>query len=417
MRILMITDVYFPRINGVSTSIKLFRQTLLSMGHEVTLIAPDYVTQPDQQDLDEHIIRVPSRRVILDPEDRMMSKKYILSLLSNLKVQNFDLVHIHTPFVAHYAGLKLAKGMGVPCIETYHTFFEEYLYHYFSYAPKVLMRYLARMFTRRQCNNVDMLITPSTAMNEVMLGYGVTTTIKIVPTGIELEELKSGGGSMFRKKYAIDENRPVLVYVGRVAHEKNIIFLLEMLSHLKETIADVLLIIAGEGPALNHVKIKVSDLGLAMNVLFVGYMSRDGELQDCYCAGNGFVFASRTETQGLVLLEAMALGVPVVSTAVMGTKDILSPRKGALVTVEDKSIFAGEVQRLLQNPFLQARLATEAREYVKQWTATEMTGRLVNLYQDLMAKQPKTQCNQKSLDDPLGGPADEHQARFDISNL
>ncbi len=130
MRILMLTDVFFPRINGVSTSIQLFRKTLIKMGHEVTLIAPDYRGQKH----DDDIFRVPSRKVILDPEDRLMSRKYIAHLTPDLRTMDFDLIHIQTPFVAHYAGKKLADKLGIPCIESYHTFFEEYLYHYFPTA-------------------------------------------------------------------------------------------------------------------------------------------------------------------------------------------------------------------------------------------------------------------------------------------
>lgn len=384
MRILMITDVFFPRINGVSTSIQLFRKTLVKMGHEVTLIAPDYRAQRH----DDDIFRVPSRKVILDPEDRLMSRKYIARLIPDLRTMDFDLIHIQTPFVAHYAGKQLAEELDIPCVESYHTFFEEYLYHYFPYVPKSSMRYLARHFTRQQCNSVDAVISPSSAMHEALLNYGVNTPIDIIPTGLDLTEFKPGNGAAFRKKYAIDPERPVIVHIGRTAHEKNIAFLLTMLSHLQKKMPDILLLIAGEGPALSDLKKQVAALGLASNVMFIGYLSRDSDLPNCYCAGDAFVFASRTETQGLVLLESMALGVPVVSTAVMGTKDILAPHKGGIVSVEDPAIFSDEVHRLLTNPLLRMHLANQAREYVKDWTAEEMTRRLIRLYDGLLAREP-----------------------------
>jgi 1,2-diacylglycerol 3-alpha-glucosyltransferase len=383
MRILMISDVFFPRINGVSTSIKLFRQTLIAMGHEVTLIAPDYGDQEQEED----IYRIPSRKVILDPEDRMMSRRAVLDLIPVLRTKKFDVLHIHTPFVAHYVGVRLARELGIPCVETYHTFFEEYLYHYFPYVPRGWMRALARVFTRRQCNSVDAVITPSTAMRDVLSRYGVMTRTDIIPTGLELNELKSGDGERFRKKYGIKQDRKAIVHVGRVAHEKNIGFLLEMLVHLCDRQPDVLLIIAGEGPALVHLKQETVRLGLTEHVMFIGYLDRDGELLDCYCAGEAFVFASRTETQGLVLLEAMALGVPVVSTAVMGTRDILEPRRGALVSVEEPLVFSETVFRLLENSFLRQRLAKEARVYVREWTAPIMAERLISFYESVLNGQ------------------------------
>ncbi|MGD8783796.1 MAG: glycosyltransferase [Thioalkalispiraceae bacterium] len=380
MNILMISDVYFPRINGVSTSIKLFRQTLLALGHKVSLIVPCY--GDDKQE--DGIYRISSKKVILDPEDRFMSMKSILDIVPELSKDDYDLVHIQTPFVAHYAGLRIAGELGIPCVETYHTFFEEYLYHYFPLVPKSWMRYLARYFTRKQCNAVDAVITPSTAMNEVLGKYGVTTSTKIVPTGIDLSELESGDGATFRLKYGIEQERPVIVHVGRVAHEKNIDFLLRMLQFLRINIPDVLLIIAGEGPARAYLKKLTARLGLDNNVMFIGYLARDGELLDCYCAGDAFVFASRTETQGLVLLEAMALGVPLISTAVMGTKDILEPGKGAIVAEEDAELFADKVQNILSDSILRARLANEAKAYVDEWSAQAMTDRLVSFYTDVI---------------------------------
>ena len=380
MRILMISDVYFPRINGVSTSTQIFREELLRRGHKVTLIAPHYPNCAQEDD----IIRIASRQVLFDPEDRMMKARDVMALLPMLRSEHYDLLHIQTPFIAHHLGVKLAAALNIPSIETYHTFFEEYLFHYVPFVPKRWMRALARYFTRKQCNAVDSVIVPSTAMSEILEHYGVTTPMKIIPTGMELDKFHGCNGAAFRQRYAISAQRPTLVHIGRVAHEKNIGFLLRMLQQLRKSLPEILLIIAGEGPALPHLRKQTSKLGLNNNVLFVGYLSRADALLDCYCAGDAFVFASRTETQGLVLLEAMALGVPVVSTAVMGTKDILEPRRGALVAREDPVQFADAVKRLLQNEFLHKRLSKEAREYVKEWSAPMMAERLLAYYQQLL---------------------------------
>lgn len=391
MRILMISDVYFPRINGVSTSTQIFREELIRHGHKVTLIAPHY---PNCEEADD-IIRIASRQVMFDPEDRMMKGQDVMALLPILRNENYDLLHIQTPFVAHHFGVKLARALNIPSIETYHTFFEEYLFHYIPFVPKAWMRTLARYFTRKQCNAVDSVIVPSMAMSEVLERYGVTTCMKIIPTGMELNRFHDCNGAAFRKRYHIPESRPTLVHIGRVAHEKNIDFLLRMLLELRSSVPDVLLIIAGEGPALPHLRKQVHRHGITDNVLFVGYLSRADALLDCYCAGNAFVFASRTETQGLVLLEAMALGVPVVSTAVMGTKDILQPQRGALIAQEDPEKFATTVKQLLENDFLRKRLSKEARDYVKEWSAPMMAERLIDYYQQLVhACKEKQQTQQ-----------------------
>ena len=142
MRILMISDVYFPRINGVSTSIQTFRRGLHAAGHETFLIAPEY---PGGKSADEEgILRVPSRGVPRDPEDRAMKLGAIRALRPQLERLEPDLVHIQTPFIAHYQGTALARALRVPVIESYHTYFEEYLHHYVPLMPRALMRFIAR---------------------------------------------------------------------------------------------------------------------------------------------------------------------------------------------------------------------------------------------------------------------------------
>jgi glycosyltransferase involved in cell wall biosynthesis len=370
--------VYFPRVNGVSTSIHTFRHELQALGHEVTVVAPDYPQASSPAE--PGIIRVASRSVPLDPEDRLMRRNALRELPARLGTRTFDLVHIQTPFIAHYAGLRIARELGVPCVATYHTFFEEYLYHYVPFAPRALMRGLAREFSRRQGNQVDALVVPSRAMLSALTGYGVHTPMSILPTGIRLKELAGGDGAAFRRVHSIPADRPLLVHVGRVAFEKNIDFLLRMLLLVRERYPDVLLLIAGEGPALPHLKKLVRSLGLDASVMFVGYLDRASTLLDCFRAGDIFVFASRTETQGLVLLEAMALGVPVVALAEMGTIDILEGGKGALIATHDEDAFADTVCRILVSPSLRQRLATEGTRYAIEWNAAKQAQRMADFY-------------------------------------
>jgi len=380
MRVLMISDVYFPRINGVSTSIQTFRRDLRELAVQTVLVTPEY-PQGDQMP-DASIRRVRSRYVPRDPEDRMMRRGEIRRLLPELAAAAFDLVHIQTPFIAHYAGLELARKLGVPTIETYHTYFEEYLHHYVPLLPRKLMRLVARRFTCAQANSVDRLIAPSRAMRDALVEYGVRTPIEIIPTGLEADRFELGDGARFRAHQGISAERPVLVHVGRIAHEKNIDFLLRMMVPMRAEIPDILLLAAGEGPALAHCKRLAAQLGIAGNVHFAGYLDRRRELLDCYRAGQLFVFASRTETQGLVLLEAMAQGVPVVSTAHMGTIDILGPGRGCVVVEEQEQKFAAEIVRLMGDALLRKRLGREAQAYAATWSAREQASRLIELYRE-----------------------------------
>ncbi len=381
----MLSDVYFPRVNGVSTSIQTFRNQLARLGHESWLIAPAYGSAASEE---TGILRVPSHRVLFDPEDRRMELRMVLRHLPQLRDRHFDVIHIQTPFVAHYAGVLLSQRLGLPRVETYHTLFEEYLYHYVPVVPKSWMRALARRFSRNQCNNLDALVVPSGAVLEVLRAYGVSVPIEIIPTGIEMDKLAGGDGGAFRAHHGIAPGRPTLVHVGRVAFEKNIDFLLRVLVRVRQRIPGVLLVIAGEGPALNQLKRLATRLGLDGSVLFVGYQDRNQALLDCYRAGDVFVFASRTETQGLVLLEAMAVGVPVVAAAILGTKDILGPERGALVAAVDEVEFASKAVALLENDELRERLSRDAQDYAREWDARRMAERLAEFYAQVRERRP-----------------------------
>ncbi|MBS0003085.1 MAG: glycosyltransferase [Thioalkalivibrio sp.] len=383
MRILMLSDVYFPRINGVSTSIQTFTRDLAAMGHEIDLLAPEYPYRTPVPELG--IERIPSRYLFFDPEDRMMSGRMIRRMIPALRSRHYDLVHIQTPFVAHYSGIRIARALGVPAVETYHTHFEEYLYHYLPWLPARWLRSAARGFTRSQCNQVDAVVVPSSPVQETLLAYGVQTPLQVIPTGLDIQRFRDGNGARFRQAQGIAPDRPVLVHVGRVAHEKNIEFLLHVLQRVRVAVPEVLLMIVGEGPARRHLERLARQLGLQSSVLFLGYLDRERELLDCYRAGDVFVFASRTETQGLVLLESMALGVPVVALAEMGTRDILAPGRGALVAREDPEDFGAKVLQLLQNPGLREALAIDAREYAGNWDGPVLAQRMLDLYRSLKA--------------------------------
>ena len=384
MRILMVSDVYFPRINGVSTSIQTFVNELNRLGHEVTLLCPDY--RGNRQtviDKDHRLVRIPSKKVLFDPEDRYMSRRRIYELLPWLQQQKFDLLHIQTPFVAHYMGVRLAERLGLPSVVSYHTFFEEYLDHYLPLIPKRILRGLARRFSRKQCNQVERVIVPSSAMRDVLLAYGVKTTITILPTGIPLEKFKSGDGKRFRHKYGIAGTRPLILTIGRVACEKNIDFLVDVLVRIRLLVPEILFVIAGEGPMLPELQRRIERENLEEHILLVGYLDRETELQDCYAAADIFVFASRTETQGLVLLEAMAKGIPLVSTAVMGTRDVLVEKEGCLIAPDEAGAFAARVVRLLGDASLRRQLSRTGREYVKRWHAPLFAEQLLALYREL----------------------------------
>ncbi len=383
MRVLFVSDVYFPRVNGVSTSIQTFRRDLAALGCETWLVAPRY---PQRSNDDPRLLRQPSRYLFFDPEDRMMSGRAALE--ASVALTGIEAVHIHTPFVAHWVGTRAAHRLRVPSLETYHTFFEAYLHHYVPLLPAAVARGFARAVSRRECNAVDAVVAPSQQLADVLTSYGVARPVRVIPTGLDLAEFAGGDGAAFRARHGIAADRLVMLLVGRVAHEKNIGFLLRVLAEVRRAVPNVLFVIAGEGPARAALRREVAQQGLGEHARFVGYLDRGTELRDCYRAADVFVFASRTETQGLVLLESLALGVPVVSTAVLGTKEVLRGAAGAIVVEEDIEEFAAAVTRVLTQPALRQDLAAAARGFVAaRWSSVEMARRLLGLYGELHAGQ------------------------------
>jgi glycosyltransferase involved in cell wall biosynthesis len=231
---------------------------------------------------------------------------------------------------------------------------------------------------------VQALIAPSEPMRAVLGEYGITTPIHVLPTGLAADRFRAGDGQAFRARAGLGAARPLVTYIGRVAHEKNIGFLVQVFVPVLAAVPEAVLVIAGEGPARESLRAQVAALGLAQHVHFAGYLDRDTELLDCYAAADAFVFASRTETQGLVLLEAMAQGAPVVSTAELGTRSILLPESGALVVAEEREAFAAAVVRVLREPGLREELASRGRAYARTWSSAVMARRLKGLYAQLL---------------------------------
>lgn len=386
MRVLMVSDVYFPRINGVSTSIETFRKTLQSCGIEVEIVAPRYGDEPEESG----VTRVKSRRIpfSLDVEDKWLSWRKMKSAALE-RARECDLIHIHTPFVAHYAGIHAARLLRLPALATYHTLFVEYLQYYVPFLPRRHLSRIARSFSRRQCNALDAIVVPSAAMLEQLTAYGVQVPMHILPTGVPLEKFARGDRAAFRREHGIDEERPVALFVGRVAHEKNIGFLLRVWARALRQNPDLLLLAAGDGPALPDLKREAETLGIAHAVHFLGYLDRNAALLDCYAAADVFVFASLTETQGLVLPEAMAAGLPVIALSRLGTRDILEAGRGCLAPPEEEDAFAETVLRFFADAALRARLAAEAPETARDWSDVASSRRMAELYRALASSTPR----------------------------
>jgi glycosyltransferase involved in cell wall biosynthesis len=372
-------------VNGVSTSINTFANELKAFGHQVTLIAPSY---GDDDQHEDWIHRVPSRKIYFDPEDRLMNFGKLKALLPWIEERHFDVIHIHTPFAAHYIGIHFGKKLDIPVVETYHTFFEDYLHHYLPFIPQFISRRLARSLSRRQCNAVDGIVSPSKPMLDVLKDYGIETSAEVVATGLDASSFAKVDGEYFRICHHIPLTQPMLLFVGRVAHEKNIEFLLEMHVKLIKKHPDALLVITGEGPAEESIQASITRLGLVNSVKMINYLDRSHELIACYNAADVFVFASKSETQGLVLLEAMAQGTAIVALAELGTKSILVEGEGVFIAKDDTQDFADKVSMFLSDPLKRKSVGERGRQYAKdKWGANVLAKKVAKFYKNIIAQK------------------------------
>ena len=388
LKVLMVSDVCHPRVNGVSTSIETFAVALSRLGLRVTLVAPDYPGANPANDTAAascaEVLRIPSRPVPFDPEDRLMQWGDLAALDRRLASADFDLVHVQTPFAAHYAGMRFARKRRIPCVATYHTHFEEYLFHYVRFLPRAVLRQAARSLARHQCNGLDGVVVPSNPMAETLQSYGVSVPLHIIPTGLPDSQFIRGNGARFRQHWGIAPTRKIALFVGRAAFEKNIDFLLEVTAIARRKQPHLMLVIAGEGPALPALRKQAEALRIEDHVRFVGYLPRHEGLRDCYAAADVFTFASKTETQGLVLLEAMAIGLPVLAIPALGAAEIINPERGAVPGADSPAAFASQLVDLLNSQDRLAAMSDEAIRFARQWDADAQAVRLASLYRSLV---------------------------------
>ncbi|MEW6282741.1 MAG: glycosyltransferase, partial [Candidatus Eremiobacterota bacterium] len=304
MRIAMFTDCYHPVINGVVTSISLLKKALEEEGHEVLLFTHDY---PGFEEREPNVYRFRSVHFPLMKENRF-TFPWPLGPVGMLARRRVEAVHIHTPFNVGFIGLLTASWLGRPRFFTHHTLWEEYT-HYVP-LPTWFMKLLALGLCRTFGQSSAAVISPSEEVKQRLREQGITRPIHVIPTGIDTASFQGGNPAGPTEELELQAGQRLFVYVGRLAREKSIDFLLETLA--SRPMDEVRLAVIGDGPQRAELERHARQLGLDGRVRFLGYRPRS-ELKHYLAAARGLVFASQTETQGLVLLEAQAAGVPVLA--------------------------------------------------------------------------------------------------------
>jgi glycosyltransferase involved in cell wall biosynthesis len=382
VKIALVTDTYFPRINGVSFSTQTFAAEFAKLGHEVHIYAPAFPDAVDEA-LPYQVHRFPSWYLFFDPEDRLGHPGGDKKLIQQFLDAKFDIVHTQTPFTIGKPAVKWARQSGSKVIHTYHTLFAAYVEHYLWFIPKALSIWYAKTTSRKYCDSCDLIITPSSEMKNVLLSYNVAKPIEVIPTGIQLNRFDGQDPKRFREAKGYKPEDKVLMFMGRVADEKNIDFLLEVFQDLVPKVPNLKFLIAGAGPAKEKLENKVKAMGLSDLVLFTGYIVKD-DWRDCYAGADLFLLASVTETQGLVVSEAMAAGTPVVAVGEMGIKDVMASGKGGIMTRLDKKEYTDAVYRMMTDEAFYKEKKAEARPEAENWSSTSMAKKMLATYERLL---------------------------------
>ncbi len=395
MRIAIVTDTYFPRINGVSVSIDTFAEEYRKLGHEVFIIAPHF---PGHKDKDRRIIRIKSHYLFFDPEDRLSNPLHPSSLAvikKRILSKNFDVIHTQTPFALGIAAIDWAGKLKCPIVHTYHTLFESYV-HYIKFLPKPMSVSIARQVSKWYCNMMDMVVAPTPQIRNLLLKYGVKTPVKVIPTGIKSDSINPEKYKEILTRHPeLRSCGKKLLYMGRIEKEKNLEMLLEAFKIVIDNIDGVKLVIAGGGSYLNEIKQKASQMSLSGDILFTGYFRSD-ERAVYINACDIFVFPSVTETQGLVVLEAMSGGLPVVGVNAMGVGEVMKGDIGGILTNNNAKDFASAIIALIKKEKLYLAKKQEALLRSEEFSSTKMAVKMLSNFGGLIYRK-KVFPKQKKL--------------------
>jgi glycosyltransferase involved in cell wall biosynthesis len=377
VRVGVFSDSYVPRISGVVRSIVSFVTELRRQGHHASIFAPAY---RGYRDTDPDVVRFPSVRPPGHP-DFPLAIPLDRAFLAKLRRRHLTVIHTHTPFLMGAAARYAARRLGLPLIFTHHTMYGEYVH----YVPLVSERFSRKVVTRhtaRYCNQCTAIIAPSHAVRTMLQSIGVTRPIEVLATaGFELQRFDRLDPSWVRPRFGIPPGVPLVITVGRLAPEKRFDILLAAFAEAARD-GPARLLVVGGGPEARELRARTGRLGLKSRVVFSGPLEHDRVL-DCYAAADLFAFASPTETQGLVVVEAMAAGLPVAAVRAGGVPEVVGDGETGLLADADPHALAAVIRRLLDDAALRRDLAERGRVAARAYAIEELTHRLVTLYRDV----------------------------------
>ncbi|RIK84636.1 MAG: glycosyl transferase family 1 [Planctomycetota bacterium] len=378
MKIAMFTNTYLPHVGGVARSVSTYEEELRRRGHDVRIVAPVFEGADEST---THVLRTPAVQKF-NGSDFSVTIPQPGLIADFLDAFEPDVIHSHHPFLLGDAALRAAWTRRLPIVFTHHTMYEQYT-RYVPLDSEALQRVAIQMATE-YCNLCTHVIAPSPSIAELLVQRQVTTPISVIPTGIDLELFGAGDGPRFRRRFGLPPDALVVGHVGRLASEKNLDYLARATGMFLARHPNAVLLVVGSGEQEEALHQTVCDLASADRIVMAGkHTGRD--LADAYAAMDVFAFSSQSETQGMVLVEAMAARTPVVALDAPGVRDVVDENNGRLLPSDAPAeVFADVLADLSGDRTALGRLGESARASVRQYGLETCADRLLQLYAEVI---------------------------------
>jgi len=386
MNIVMMTNTYLPHVGGVARSVASFSAEYRRRGHGVLVVAPEF---PDTPADETGVIRIPAIQNF-NASDFSVALPVASGLNEALDSFAPDIVHAHHPFLLGMTALRAARTRQLPLVFTHHTLYEQYTHYAPGDSPR-LQRFAIELATA-YANLCDQVFAPSNSIAVLLRQRGVTTPVSEIPTGVQVEDFAHGDGSAFRHQLSIPADAFVVGHLGRLAPEKNLVFLAEAVAGFLHTRADTHFLVIGSGPSESDMREVFDNAGLSGRLHIAGIL-QSAELANALHAMDVFVFASYSETQGMVLTEAMAAGVPVVALDAPGAREVIRDRvNGRLLEEQQREAFVAALGWLAgRSPQQREALVQEARNTADSFSLQRTAEKALYAYTTVRSRlQPGT---------------------------
>lgn len=388
MRIGMVLECYHPTMNGVVVSVDTFARELKKRGHEVVIFVPHYPHAASEA----NVVRIASLGLPFNKDYRLVVERSA-NFTELVRRADLSVLHSHHIFTMGRLAEHAARSLGLPLVQTYHTLIAEYTHHIplIHWLPlgQMLAKKLMIWRSRTFLNRVNHVISPSPSIGKLLRSYGVHDTIPItaIPTGIELENFTDAATDSELEHYGIDPTRPFLLFVGRLGQEKNVLRLLKTFRLIHKAEPTVQLVLIGDGPERKSyerwVQAQSWDKDHTAAVIFTGFLDKK-ITNRLFRRAHTFVFPSMTDTQGIVVQEALASGVPVVAVNKFGPADYNVDGTTGFLVPDSSSALANATLKIIRNPKLRSQMSQAAIRHAQQFSIEATTDRLLAVYHSLV---------------------------------